>query len=171
VGLAGGRWRPGEGALAPKTATPASAVGPADRGKNGSKRHVLTEGRGVPLATIVTAANVNDHTALPALLAARIMVAPARLERPGLCLDAGYDNGPTEDVVVVADYTPHIRRQGEARPAHDPRVAPRRWPVERVHAWHNRFRRLLIRWEKKAANWLALVHFANALIAFRACSW
>src|SRR6266700_4142861 len=69
------------------------------------------------------------------------------------------------------DYTPHIRRRGEASPAHDPRVEPRRWPVERTHAWHNRFRRLLIRWEKKAENWLALIHLANALIAFRACYW
>ena len=85
-------------------------------------------GRGVPMATIVTAANVNDHTALPELLDARIAVAPPRVER-------------------------------------------RRWPVERTHAWHNRFRRLLIRWEKKAENWLALIHLANALIAFRACYW
>src|SRR6266571_3660620 len=44
------------------------------------------------------------------------------------------------------DYTPHIRRRGEASPAHDPRVEPRRWPVERTHAWHNRFRRLLSAW-------------------------
>ena len=75
------------------------------------------------------------------------------------------------DDLIAADYTPHIRRRGEARPAHDPRVEPRRWPVERTHAWHNRFRRLLIRWEKKTENWLALIHFANALIAFRACYW
>ena len=50
-------------------------------------------------------------------------------------------------------------------------MEPRRWPVERTHAWHNRFRRLLIRWEKKTENWLALIHLANALIAFRACYW
>ena len=43
--------------------------------------------------------------------------------------------------------------------------------MERTHAWHNRFRRLLLRWEKKVENWLALIHFANALIAFRACYW
>ena len=130
MGLASRRWLSGEGATAPKTRTPAAAVGPnpTDRGKDGSTRHVLTEGRGVPMATIVTAANVNDHTALPELLDARIAVAPPRVER-------------------------------------------RRWPVERTHAWHNRFRRLLIRWEKKAENWLALIQLANALIAFRACYW
>ena len=171
--MAGGRWLPGEGATAPKTGRSAAAVGPnpTDRGKDGSKRHVLTEGRGVPLATLVTAANVNDHTALPELLAARLAVVPPRLERPGLCLDAAFDNAATEALVAAADYTPHIRRRGEARPSHDPRVESRRWPVERTPAWHNRFRRLLIRWEKKVQNWLALIPFANALIAFRACSW
>jgi putative transposase len=132
---------------------------------------VLTDGRGVPVATIVTAANVNDHTALGELLAARIAVAPARVPRPGLCLDAGYDIAATEGLVWAAEYTAHIRHRGEARPAHDPRVEPHRWLVERTHAWHNRFRRLLIRWEKKAENWLALICFANALIAFRACYW
>jgi transposase len=123
------------------------------------------------MATLVTAANVNDHTMLGDLLRARLLVAPAQRERPGLCVDAGYDTAASEELIWAADYTPHIRRRGEARPAHDPRVEPRRWPVERTHAWHNRFRRLLIRWEKKAANWLALIHFANALIAFRACYW
>lgn len=132
---------------------------------------MLTDGRGVPLATVVTAANVNDHTVVPALLAARRAQASARLPQPGLCLDAGYDQVVTEAVVAAAAYTPHIRRKREARPARDARVEPHRWTVERTHAWHNRFRRLLIRWEKKAANWLALIHFANALITFRACFW
>ena len=44
----------------------------------------------------------------------------------------------------------------------------RRWVVERAHSWMNRFRRILIRWEKKAANYLALLHFACAWITFRA---
>ncbi len=163
----------GEGAPAPKTGVPATGVGPnpTDRGKDGSKRHVLTEGRGVPLASIVTGANINDATGLPDLLAARIAIAPARVERPGLWVDAAYDNARAEDAIAAADYTPHIRRRGEARPPHDPRVEPRRWPVERTHAWHNRLRRLLIRWEKNTQNWLALIHFANALIAYRASHW
>ena len=44
----------------------------------------------------------------------------------------------------------------------------RRWVVERTHSWMNRFRRILIRWEKKAANYLALLHFACAWITYRA---
>ena len=44
----------------------------------------------------------------------------------------------------------------------------RRWVVERTHSWMNRFRRILIRWEKKPENYIAMLHFACALIAFRA---
>jgi putative transposase len=44
----------------------------------------------------------------------------------------------------------------------------RRWVVERTHSWLNRFRRILVRWEKKAENYIALLHFACALIALRA---
>jgi transposase len=36
-----------------------------------------------------------------------------------------------------------------------------------AHSWMNRFRRLLIRWDKKPANYLAFLHFACGLIAFR----
>ena len=44
----------------------------------------------------------------------------------------------------------------------------RRWVVERTHSWMNRFRRILIRWDKSANNYIAFLHFACALIAFRA---
>ena len=129
----------------PQNAHPGGGDRPEpDRGKDGSKRHVLTDGRGVPVATIVTAATSNDHTALPELLDARIASASPRLERPGLWVDAADDNAPTEQLIRAADDTPHLRRRGEARPPHDPRVEPRRWPVERTPAWHNRFRRLLV---------------------------
>jgi transposase len=42
-----------------------------------------------------------------------------------------------------------------------------RWVVERTHSWMNRFRRLLIRWEKKVKNYEAMLHFACAWICFR----
>jgi transposase len=47
------------------------------------------------------------------------------------------------------------------------RGKPRRWVVERTNAWHNRFRGLLIRWERKAENYLALVRLACGLIAWQ----
>jgi putative transposase len=49
-----------------------------------------------------------------------------------------------------------------------PGYRARRWVVERTHSWMNRFRRLLVRWEKKVDNYLAMVHFACAFISFRA---
>jgi putative transposase len=67
-------------------------------------------------------------------------------------------------------YTLHIKSRGdEARDLRGvPRYRARRWVVERTHSWLNRFRRLLIRWEKKADNYLAMLHFACAFITFRA---
>jgi hypothetical protein len=50
----------------------------------------------------------------------------------------------------------------------NPRHRARRWVVERTHSWINRFRRLLIRWEKLEANYLGLLQFACALITYRA---
>ncbi len=49
-----------------------------------------------------------------------------------------------------------------------PGYRARRWVVERTHSWFNRFRRLLIRWEKKPANYLGMIHFACAWITLRA---
>ena len=50
------------------------------------------------------------------------------------------------------------------------RGRPRRWVVERTNSWHNNFRSLRVRWERKSAHYLALVHFASALIATRAAT-
>ena len=70
----------------------------------------------------------------------------------------------------VWGYTAHIRTRGEEAKAKEriPGYRARRWVVERTHSWLNRFRRLLIRWEKKAENYLAMLHFACAWITFRA---
>jgi transposase len=51
---------------------------------------------------------------------------------------------------------------------HEAGFKTRRWVVERAHSWMNRFRRLLIRWDEKPENYLAFLHFACGLIAFRA---
>jgi putative transposase len=67
-------------------------------------------------------------------------------------------------------YTAHIRPRGEEATAIKREVGyqARRWVVERTHSWLNRFRRILIRWEKKPENYLAMLHLACALITFRA---
>ena len=68
-------------------------------------------------------------------------------------------------------FTAHLRARGaeaQARKRHAGARA-RRWVVERTQRWMNRFRRVLMRWDKKGETSLGFLHFACALIAFRAC--
>jgi transposase len=95
---------------------------------------------------------------------------PSRSAPQHFCGDKGYDYPDTRELVREYGYTLHIKSRGEeARDLRDiPRYRARRWVVERTHSWLNRFRRILIRWEKKADNFLAMLHFACAYITFRA---
>lgn len=95
---------------------------------------------------------------------------PTAMQPQHRCLDKGYDYEAVRDTLEAWSYTAHIRHRGEERQAkcEIPGYRARRWVVERTHAWMNRFRRLLIRWEKKVENYLALLHFACAWITFRA---
>jgi putative transposase len=76
----------------------------------------------------------------------------------------------TRELLRRWDYTPHIKSRGEEAKElrSNPRKRARRWVVERSHSWINRFRRLLIRWEKKADNYQAMLHFAFAIITWNA---
>jgi putative transposase len=128
----------------------------------------MTDGRGVPLAVVLTGANVHDKWALEDTLDAVPIRAGRGVRRPDhLCLDKGYDYDDCEAAVRRRGIEPHIRRRGEKKMLGCFRGKPRRWVVERTNSWHNRFRALLIRWETKGANYLALVQLACALIAFK----
>ena len=142
---------------------------PTDRGKLGVKRSVLTDARGVPLAVVIAGANVHDQKLLEATLAAIPVPRPrpTRQRRQHLCLDKGYDGAPVQCIIRRFHYTPHVRSRGEEHHACRHGQRARRWVVERAHSWTNRARRLLIRWEKKAANHLALIHLHFARIALR----
>ena len=74
------------------------------------------------------------------------------------------------ELVESYGYTAHIRTRGEEKAARMeiPGYRARRWVVERTHSWMNRFRRLLIRWEKNVENYLAMLHFGCAYITVRA---
>lgn len=141
---------------------------PTDRGKRGVKRHIRTDGRGVPLAAVTTGANVHDKWLVARVLDAIVVRAPRGPRRPEhLCLDKGYDYVDAEAAVRARGIVPHIRRRGE-----DPLLGivhgqPRRWVVERTASWHNRFRGLLVRWERRADNYLAMVQLVCGLIAFQ----
>lgn len=94
---------------------------------------------------------------------------PTARKRHGLCLDKGYDYAEARELAQEFGYTAHIRTRGEETQAlkRDARKKARRWVVERSHSWLNRFRRILIRWEKKVENYLAMLHFACAIITYR----
>ncbi len=94
---------------------------------------------------------------------------PTEGEAQHLCLDKGYDNPTGHSATAEAGYVPHIRRIGEEKldPNGVKTHPARRWVVERTLAWLSRYRGLLIRWEKKADNYIAQLKFACVLIWFR----
>jgi putative transposase len=145
---------------------------PTDRGKIGTKRSVLTDGQGVPLGLAVSGANVHDkhlvRETIESIPVERPQVTPKKPQH--ICQDKGYDYPDTRELVAEFGYTAHIPVRGSdsAKRKKLPGYRARRWVVERTHSWFNRFRRLLIRWEKKVANFKAFLHFACAWITYRA---
>ncbi len=159
------------------------AVGPnpTDRGKVGSKRNILVgsilvgsilvEGLGGPLSVVLARANVHDTKLLAETLERIVVVRPADYggDAPNLCLDNGYDN-PTGPRAVANDgYVPHIRRIGEEKLTSDgrKRYPARRWMVERTLGWLSKCRGILVRYDKKASNYLGLLQLACALLWYR----
>jgi len=141
---------------------------PTDRAKQGAKRSLLVEADGLPVGLAVDGANRNDmklaRETLASIPVARPAPTPARPQ--GLCLDKGYDFEEVRQIVAEFGFTAHIRSRGEE--AQDlkrkARAKARRWVVERTHSWMNRFRGILIRWNKKAENYVAMLHMAFAFI-------
>ena len=135
------------------------------------KRSLLTEAQGVPIGLAVDGANRNDFKLVKETLESIPVARPPAEDggAQGLCLDKGYDYDEVRELAQEFGYTAHIRSRGEEAQTlkrHVRRKA-RRWVVERTHSWLNRFRRILIRWEKKAGNYLGLLHFACAIITYR----
>lgn len=129
------------------------------------------DGRGVPLSLIVTAANVNDGKRLDEVLSAIVVkrkLTPLRRSKH-LCADAGYRSADNLRIIEEHGYIPHVvdRRQEADAKRLDPTRKARRWVVEVCHSWFNRFRKLLVRYEKLERSFVALNHLAAAIIAFR----
>lgn len=125
----------------------------------------------MPVGLAVEGANRNDFKM------ARATIESIAVERPeptadhpqGMCLDKGYDYDEVRDLLAEFGFTAHIRARGEEAKAlkQEAGFKARRWVVERTHSWMNRFRRILIRWDKKVRNYLAFLHLACAYITFR----
>ena len=146
---------------------------PTDRGKAGVKRSLLTEAQGIPVGLVVDGANRHDMRLVRATVDSLPVPrpAPAQPEHPqGLCLDKGYDFDEVRQTLEEFGFTAHIRGRGEEAQAikKEAGFKARRWVVERTHSWMNRFRRILVRWGKSPANYIAFLHFGCALIALRA---
>ena len=145
---------------------------PTDRSKLGVKRSLLVEGDGIPIGVAVEGANCNDFKMARQTLQSIVIERPkpTRKKPQGMCLDKGYDYDEVRELLKEFAFTAHIRRRGEQAQALKRRAGAkaRRWVVERTHSWLNRYRAVLIRWCKKPENFLASLHFALALITYRA---
>jgi putative transposase len=131
----------------------ATGANPTDRGKQGTKRSLLTDGAGIPLALIVDGANRHDVRLLSAtldgLVISRPEPTPEQLQH--VCLDAAYDCTPAYQGLLARHYQPHVRSRGEEKYEKEiiPGYRARRWVVERTHSWLNRSRRLLVRLSRR----------------------
>ena len=166
----GWEWQSVDGCMV-KAPLAREAVGhnPTDRGKMGTKRSVLTDEKGIPLSVVLDGANRHDIKLLEKTLNNMVKFKSEITDNTpqNLCLDAGYTGA--EKIISDKKYVLHIRPRGEEKEEKikNPNFKARRWVVEVTHSFFNRFRKLLVRYEKKARNYLALIHFACAIIVWR----
>ena len=131
----------------------------------------------MPLAVVIAGANQVDFKLVQRTLKALVVERPApaagstaeAAPKFGLCLDKGYDYAEVYELLEREGYTPHIRPWDEESLLieRNPEYRPRRWVVERTHSWMNRFRALLIRWQKGEESFLGLVQLACAIITLK----
>jgi putative transposase len=144
---------------------------PTDRAKLGVKRSVMTEAAGIPIGLAVDGANRNDCKLAERTIASIAIPRPTPTQDApqGVCLDKAYDHQFIRDLLDEMDFTAHIRGRGEeARELRtDLGHRARRWVVERIHSWINRYRSLLTRWSKQTKNHAALLKFSLALITWQ----
>lgn len=119
----------------------------------------------------MTGANAHDVTQLEKVLDGIVVERPAVTEQSPqhLCADKGYAGQPALKSIRARSYTPHVKQRGEeiAEKKHIPGYRARRWVVEACHSWFNRFRKILVRYEKTLSSYIALIHLAAAIICFR----
>jgi len=129
------------------------------------------DARGVPLSLIGSGANVHDSKLLGPTLGAIVYPRPAPCDggQETLCADAGYVGYPALVTSRKRNYQLHLktRRQEVQEKQADPSHRARRWVVERTHSWLNRFRKLLVSFEKSEASYTALLSLDAALICWR----
>jgi transposase len=118
----------------------------------------------------VSGAHRHDAVLLVPTLARIVIPRPPPVTlRQHLCADKGYAGQPADLAVCALGYQPHIPQRGVKAPppCRHGSARPRRWVVERTHSWVNRFRKLLVRFEKTAESYEGLLELACALITYR----
>jgi len=124
---------------------------------------------------VLSAANVHDSKEHDHSWDSIVLPRPdPRCVEQHACEDKGYDYPTCRLRLRKKHYIVHIPRRGLGTEeiVGKKRYPSRRWVIERTHRWMNLFRALKIRYSRKAVNFEALVHFANAIICFRmARSW
>ncbi|TXN41390.1 IS5 family transposase [Methylobacterium sp. WL93] len=144
----------------------ATGPNPTDRGKPGTKRHLVVDARGTPLGLTFTGANRHDSVMMAPTLDAIPPVGSGRRGRPRrrphkLHADKAYDARARRQECRARGIVPRIARRGIDS---SEKLGRHRWVVERTHAWFNRFRRLPVRYERRADIYKAFTNLAASLI-------
>ena len=141
---------------------------PVDRGKKGSKIHLITEWTGLPLSIGISGANLHDSQALEPLVRGippiRSRRGPRRRRPAKLHADKGYDYKHLRRWLRRRGITHRIARKGIES---SERLGRHRWTIERTMAWLAGCRRLHRRYERKAEHFLAFTSIACTLICYR----
>ena len=166
---------------------------PVDRSKLGTKRHILTDKKGIPLSVVISPASTHDIKLVIDVVDNSVIKLRRRLPshrsklrtrrrlRQHLCLDKAYISEQEEQELIKRGYVLHIpikkkkKKGGDEVDEEDKtkdkpnrkKHSPKRWVVERTNSWHNRFRKLFTRYEKKSENYLGLVQFSCCIIIYR----
>jgi len=169
-GREAGPVRGDRGLLPPARTQRGDQVGPSpvDRGRNGSKHHLITDAAGIPLAVTLTGGNRNDVTQLLPLLEAIPKIRGTRgrpAQRPDrVYADRGYDHDSHRVKVRALGITPVIARRGTRNGSG---LGIYRWYVERSFAWLHGFKRLRTRYERRADIHQALISVVCSAICLR----
>jgi transposase len=141
---------------------------PVDRGRAGSKHHLLVDATGIPLAFTVTGGNRNDVTQLIPLLDAvppvRGAIGRPRRRPDSVVCDRGYDHDKHRRLVRERGITPLIARR---KTEHGSGLGTVRWVVERTFAWLHNFKRLLVRYDRRHEIHHAFLAIGCCLVCYR----
>lgn len=152
----------------------------------------MTDKKGIPLSVVISSASSHDINLVTDVVDNTVIKRPKsksisssykprsgrRRRRQHLCLDKGYKSSQEEQELIKRGYELHIpikkKRTGKGEGEEEGKVmsfrkkySPKRWVVERTNSWHNRFRKLFTRYEKKSDNYLGLVQLSCCIIIYR----